>query len=641
MELRELRILTSTGSLSVDAKECCRTARELEDAGKYDEARKVLGDFWLGVGEPPNVNGLSKEAQAEVLLRAGVLTGFIGSSRKIEGAQETAKDLIGQSVTIFDSLGLSNYVTEAYINLARCYQRGGSFDEARVLLRAALEGLNSAETVELKARALLLSAYVEREAGRLHDAASIHQNLEPSIHACPNKTVKGSCHNERAIVFRRLATAENKVEYFDSALEHYKLAISCFTEAGHLHYSAAVENNIGFLLYTLKRYREAHRHIDRARKLALNIKDRQLLAQMNESKARIFLGERRLQEAERVAWLSVRALERGDEYYLLAESLRTHGQVLARLGRTSQAMQSLSRAIDASNHVEDLESAGRTWLVMMEELSQHLSLDQKCAAFKEASRLLDKAQDPTISSRLLACANRLVAALADMKPDSEKIESVPGPTEEWDTFSLQDALTDYEKLIIRRALTDAGGVVKRAARYLKIDHQLLFSKLKNKHRDLEHLKATSACPAKRSLALVKPPSKNVTLMPGTFQICLPPGRAYSYLEVTSDKLLSKGVRRNDLLVWAKSEAQENDLVVVRVSVKSQKVPAKYEYGQLIYEGPKRIKLKTDEGESRSFDVTQVSIEGRVLGYCKAADVEICRKSFNTGGGCLSLEVRTL
>ena len=85
-------------SLSVDrrAELCCEASRELEDKGKYEEARKMLIHYWSRIGQHPKVEGLELMIAAEVLLRARVLTGYVGSKNKITDTQETAKDLISE-----------------------------------------------------------------------------------------------------------------------------------------------------------------------------------------------------------------------------------------------------------------------------------------------------------------------------------------------------------------------------------------------------------------------------------------------------------------------------------------------------------------------------------------------------------------
>jgi hypothetical protein len=83
----------------------CESARQLEEAGNYEAAREIMGELWQGVGHDPALGGLDSWTAAEVILRAGVLTGWIGSCKQIEGTQGTAKDLISESLTRFEALG--------------------------------------------------------------------------------------------------------------------------------------------------------------------------------------------------------------------------------------------------------------------------------------------------------------------------------------------------------------------------------------------------------------------------------------------------------------------------------------------------------------------------------------------------------
>src|SRR5215216_2208892 len=100
--LREL--VNPNLSVGGRAELCCELAKDFENRGEYEEAREVLSVFWPGIGERPKLEGLDRSHAAEVLLRAGVLTGWIGSNRQIADAQEIAKNLISESLTIFQSL---------------------------------------------------------------------------------------------------------------------------------------------------------------------------------------------------------------------------------------------------------------------------------------------------------------------------------------------------------------------------------------------------------------------------------------------------------------------------------------------------------------------------------------------------------
>ena len=63
----------ATQNLSVDrrAELCCETAKELENKGEYDQACKVLSDYWRRIGEDPKLDGLEPSTAAELLLREG------------------------------------------------------------------------------------------------------------------------------------------------------------------------------------------------------------------------------------------------------------------------------------------------------------------------------------------------------------------------------------------------------------------------------------------------------------------------------------------------------------------------------------------------------------------------------------------
>src|SRR4051794_7016860 len=82
----------------------CELAKGLEEAGEFELAGETLRPFWEGLSNRPNTRGLAERAKAELLLRAGTLTGWLGSAKQISIAQEIAKDLISESASIFRTL---------------------------------------------------------------------------------------------------------------------------------------------------------------------------------------------------------------------------------------------------------------------------------------------------------------------------------------------------------------------------------------------------------------------------------------------------------------------------------------------------------------------------------------------------------
>src|SRR5205085_12253444 len=111
--------------------------------------------------------------------------------------------------------------------------------------------------------------------------------------------LKGTFHNEYALLLRRLATPENREEYLDRALIEYAAASYHFEEAGNDRFVARVENNLGYLYFTIRQYKDAHKHLDRARQFFHRLKDVATIAQVDETRARTLLAQGYVLEAER------------------------------------------------------------------------------------------------------------------------------------------------------------------------------------------------------------------------------------------------------------------------------------------------------------------------------------------------------
>jgi CheY-like chemotaxis protein len=435
---------------------------------------------------------------AEVLLRVGVLFRWIGSTRQLKDAQEKAKDLISESITLFEALQDTNKVAEALIDLGYCYRREGALDEARVMLKDALARLVDGES-ELRAVALLRSAAVEKEATRYSDALRIHNENAPLVEASDNHALKGKYHNELGAVLMLIAEVEHREDYRDRAFVEYAAASFHFEQAGHIRYQACVENNLGFLFFTASKFIEAHEHLTRARRLFVNLKDAVHIAQVDETRARVFLAEGKNPEAERVVRAAVEVLEEGSEQHLLAEALTTHGIALSRLGRNTSALFTLQRAMVVAEQAGDPEGAGQAALTIIEELGEHFTPADLGDLYERAAELLRTTQHPGILVRLTECARRVlyiiapqVRAPAGQEPGAKFI--APGDYR----ISFWQEVERYEAVLIERALKSAGGVLSRTAYLLTLPYQTLDSLLKGRHKNLFPLR-TPPEPRKKSL----------------------------------------------------------------------------------------------------------------------------------------------
>jgi tetratricopeptide (TPR) repeat protein len=384
--LRELE----NPNLSVGGKAelCCELAKKFEHKGEYEEARRVLGDYWQRIGERPKLAGLEPGTAGEVLLRAGVLTGIIGSNNQITGAQERAKDLLTESHRIFQTQRNKKKIAEAQTELALCYWRTGEIDEARDLLKEALSSLTIDS--ELKAKAIIRMAIVERGVAHHEKALRIltnHARLFERIH---NHTLKGSYYDTLGNALEDLSVLKKRRDYVDRALIEYAASSYHFEQAGHRRYLASVENNLGVLYFKINRCDEAHEHLDRARRIFLSLKDVGTVAQVDETRACVFLQQGRVTDAERVARLAVQNQEKTGRHALVAEALITHGKALARLKNYGASLFAFRRSADLSEHTGNITRAADAALAAFKEIGEQLMVSEGGQALSGRGWVHDK-----------------------------------------------------------------------------------------------------------------------------------------------------------------------------------------------------------------------------------------------------------
>ena len=445
----------------------CSVAKQFEEVGNYDAARDALGELWEEFGESPRVEDLNAQSSAEVFLRVGTLTGWIGSTHQIEGSQEIAKNRITQSITIFESLGETKKVAEAHTEIALCYEREGAMDEARVRFAEALSRLDDRDG-DLKAVALLRSAVLEKLTNRLNEALDFLTAGTPLFEASINHTLKGRFHNERANVLRRLGEIENRSDYLDRAVIEYTAASFHFEQEPHARYQACVENNLALLYLNTNRLADAHECLDRAETLFTTLNDVVHLSQLPETRARVMLAEGAVVQAERSARRAVQLLEKGDERSLLAEALTTQGIALSRLRHKDQARTAFERAIQVAEQAGDLESAALAALALVEEIPECLPDEELIALLNSADERLEATQNAALLRRQKDCFRRFAFRL--VWPD-------------W-PISFEESVHRHEAKLILRALDDTSGVIKRAAGLLQLSRQRLQKILNNRHKDL-------------------------------------------------------------------------------------------------------------------------------------------------------------
>jgi tetratricopeptide (TPR) repeat protein len=208
MKATLLKVDTSHLNANEEAVLRCRTALEMRDKGEYFNAQEVMRPLWNAVGERPDIEGLLPVVVAELLLSVGVLTAWIGSKNQIKHAPETAKDLISESLNIYDSLNDALSVATARAELAYCYWYEGALNEARICFYEALKGLTTEGNT--RARALLRLAITETSASRFDEARKILTENLGLFEKISNHAITGGYHVQLAMVLRTFALSEKR-----------------------------------------------------------------------------------------------------------------------------------------------------------------------------------------------------------------------------------------------------------------------------------------------------------------------------------------------------------------------------------------------------------------------------------------------
>jgi tetratricopeptide (TPR) repeat protein len=476
MKITPVKLETSFLTANDAALLRCQTALELKDRGDYRGVREVLQPLWRGIGEPPETTGLHSSVTAELFICSGIMAGWIGSKEGVEGAQEFAKNLIGDGIRFYQSTGDVKRVAEARVELAYCYWREGAFDEARIMFHEALVKLTAPGNT--RARALLRLAILEWSAARTSDCLRILRENGELFSRITNHAIRGNYHNQLAILLTNLATSEKREDYLQEAIVEHKNAEHEFKLAHNVIFRADVLNNLAFLLHKMSRHREAHKYLDQARRLVGTIRDKVELAQIDDTRAQVLIAESKFADAAAVSQHAVRALEKSGRKCLLADALITHGIALARSGKQAQAQFTFQKAIEVAHQVGALNKAGLAALSLIEEIEE-LPGEVLHAAFHGASEWLAEAQSQDLLRRFTVAAEKVFAGLNRRLTATEATEDLSNKP-----CDLQKEMLRHEGLLIKEALSKTNGRLTEAAAQLNMSYQALAYILEGRHKDL-------------------------------------------------------------------------------------------------------------------------------------------------------------
>jgi tetratricopeptide (TPR) repeat protein len=286
------------------------------------------------------------------------------------------------------------------------------------------------------------------------------------------------------MVLRSLVPPDKPADDFKRILREYEEADYHFKLARNIVFRADVKNNLGFLLYTLLRFKEAHAYLEQARRLRSGVRDKVGTAQIDDTRAQVFIAEKKFKQAEAVARNAVRVLEKSGHQCLLADALITQGISLARLQQTESAQFTFQKAIEVAHQVGALNKAGMAALTMLEELND-LSVETLYVAYDHASEWLTKSQSQEILARVNAAAKKvIVKSRNELGGDDEVSGEDPIESLFNKPVDLQSEVLKFEGRVIQRALAKANGSLTRAAASLSMSYQALAYILESRQKNL-------------------------------------------------------------------------------------------------------------------------------------------------------------
>jgi len=310
---------------------------------------------------------------------------------------------------------------EVYADLGRAYEKAGDSKKAiESYLQATSKGPQYAP-------AFLRLGYLQGRDENMPAAEAAFKTASDLYQKQQNTEGQTEVFYQRGQLYNQKNRIPEARQQLQQALDAARASNNDFQRIRSLLQLASVATTEG-------KFEEAHQHLDHARRLLDSLEDVTGVAQVDESRACVFLKQGQVVEAERIVRSAVHTQEQSGRHALLAEALITHGRALARLENYGEALSAFRRAIQLSEHTGDRNRAAEAAFAVFQEMGQHLAIFEG---------------EKFISGR-----------------------------------TLNEEVSSFEHDTLKLALENSQGSVTRAARSLGMSHQALTYILESRHNDL-------------------------------------------------------------------------------------------------------------------------------------------------------------
>lgn len=296
---------------------------------------KLLGQVLEPVlsdrGDLEDIPGVTAAERAELLRLAGFYLGYYGNLNAKPDFQERGKDLLSQSIDLFESEGLEEEAARARLNLAWRYLQQGSHNEADIILDYTKEVFGKRRSSPVFLRLKLFECVTASAAGEFDKALRKIKSLEAPMQKCTDAGIRAQFHIEAGYVNTEKAR-------LPQALKHYEQAERFAKELNNERFEAIILGNIAFVLLNQNEFARSLDQIEKA--IALNRSRGQngFLAHNFDTKALGFLGLGEYGRALLAIDTSLELFREGDDYAGHCQAIFNKIRILFKLGEIEEAL---------------------------------------------------------------------------------------------------------------------------------------------------------------------------------------------------------------------------------------------------------------------------------------------------------------
>ena len=316
-----------------------------EMSGDYSRGYQLLSVFWNDFRVKPNTAELSEDIVAEIFLRCGSISGYLGRSGKISEAQEISRTLLFDAKQKFFQIRMEAKEAECDNYISLTYERIGDIKTAREFLENAFD-----KNISISHPVRLFSHIIDSLLNLTEKNHEIIINnslmLESLFQNCPNKNFQGCFYNHYGLALKHLGKTNEAMDKFLSARH-------LFFEIGHHQYCGALENNIAHLYLYMLQYKEAHNFAKKAENTFKLVGDFCRQGYSLDTQACIYLSEGEYEKAMDCADKALKLLQNGENKLFLLNTYKTKINILLRLKNPSEAVETFQKAKTIAEQIDE------------------------------------------------------------------------------------------------------------------------------------------------------------------------------------------------------------------------------------------------------------------------------------------------